>query len=251
MTRGIIPTVFQSSQAVRTRIDEERERQPGRGEVRSLMEPVPHHLDVSSAAGADPLAEGGDHLLGGRELDAARRARAAMHAAIRPRRGRGRRPRRSATRRPRWRKPRMAASSQTSVATPKTTISSGSSASSSGSVFGFVKTSKLFFRSRISRPALDQPGDEARREGNERERQRVALLRLEDLLGAARAAQAVRRIRVVGSRAASEISGSVSSWSSARGDVHEPRRARRVDEPLHRRRDVLRARERRACRRAP
>ena len=37
---------------------------------------------------------------------------------------------------------------------------------------------------------------EARRERNERERQRVALLRLEDLLGAARAAQAVRRKRV-------------------------------------------------------
>jgi hypothetical protein len=55
------------------------------------------------------------------------------------------------TRRPRRRKPWMAASSQTSVATPKTTISSGSSAARSASVFGFVKTSKFFFRSRSSR----------------------------------------------------------------------------------------------------
>ena len=90
----------------------------------------------------------------------------------------------------------MAASLQTSVATPKTTISSGSSAASSGSVFGFVKTSKVFFSSRISRRPADQLRDEAGRERHERERQRVALLRLEDLLGAARSAQAVRRERV-------------------------------------------------------
>ena len=51
------------------------------------------------------------------------------------------------TLRPRAKNPRIAASSQTSVATPKTTIASGSSASSSGSVFGFVKTLKFFFSS--------------------------------------------------------------------------------------------------------
>ena len=68
------------------------------------------------------------------------------------------------TRRPRRRNPRIAASSQTSVATPKTTISSGSSTSSSGSVFGFVNTLKFFFRSRISlRPR--RAGDQRRRVG--------------------------------------------------------------------------------------
>ena len=164
LTRGIIPTVFQSSQAVRTRIAKNASGQPGRGEIREPMEPVPHHLRSHRQRGADPLAEGGDHLLGGRE--ARRRLAPSRDARGHPRLvdARATRPRRSATRRPRWRKPRIAASSQTSVATPKTTISSGSSASSRGSVFGFVKTLKFFFGSRISRPAVDQAGAGSPRE---------------------------------------------------------------------------------------
>ena len=55
-------------------------------------------------------------------------------------------------------KPRIAASSQTSVATPKTTISAGPSHSRRRSVFGFVKTSKVFFGSRNSRPARYRSG---------------------------------------------------------------------------------------------
>jgi hypothetical protein len=52
----------------------------------------------------------------------------------------------------------MAASSQTSVATPNTTSSSGSSASSSASAFGLVKTSKFFFSSSSSRRPSIRPG---------------------------------------------------------------------------------------------
>ena len=156
----------------------------------------PTILSVSSAGGRESLSRVSESPP--RRWRTRRRGRARRPRTRRfgPRRGRGRRPRRSVTRRPRWRKPRIAASSQTSVATPKTTISSGSSAARSGSVFGFVKTSKLFFRSRISRRPSIIPGTSPGGNGSERERQRVALLRLEDLLGAARAAQAVRRIRV-------------------------------------------------------
>src|SRR5579884_492912 len=64
----------------------------------------------------------------------------------------------NATRRPRASSPRIAASSQTSVATPKRTTSSGSSSARSRSAFGFVKTSKCFFRSRNSRPRSQRSG---------------------------------------------------------------------------------------------
>ena len=135
----------------------------------------------------------------------------------------------------------MAASSQTSVATPKTTISSGSSASSSASVFGFVNTSKFFFSRRISRPPAMSPGTSPGGNGSEREGQRVTLLRLEDLLRAARAAEAMRRIRVpeVGRLRDLRIGQLV---VVRRGDVDEPGRARSIDEALHRGRDVLRVR---------
>ena len=66
----------------------------------------------------------------------------------------------------------------------------GSSSSSSRSAFGFVKTSKLFFSNRNSRPR-----SQLRRHLGQRERHGIELLRLGDLLRAARPAQAVRRIR--------------------------------------------------------
>ena len=76
--------------------------------------------------------------------------------------------------------------------------------------------------------ALDHARDEPRRKRNEREGQRVTLFRLEDLLGAARAAQAVRRKRVpeVGRVGDLRIGQLVVVRG---GDVREPGRAARVD----------------------
>ncbi len=107
-------------------------------------------------------------------------------------------------------------------------------------MFGFVKTSKLFFRSRISRRPSISPVRRPGGNGSERERQRVALLRLEDLLGAARAAHAVGRVRVAQVGRVGDL-GVGQLVVVGGGDVREPGRAGRVDEQLHRRRNLLRA----------
>src|SRR5581483_9494999 len=118
------------------------------------------------------------------------------------------------TRRPRRRKPRIAASSQTSVATPKTTISSGSSASRRGSAFGFVNTSKLFFR-RISSRRLptsfpSRPGGNGVSESGNGSRCFVS-----STFSAPRVPRRQCGGYVLRKSGSSLISGSVSSWSSA------------------------------------
>ena len=67
-----------------------------------------------------------------------------------PRRARAQASSTKVTRRPRASRPRIAASLQTSVATPKRTISCGSSSARRRSAFGFVKGSYAFLSSRNS-----------------------------------------------------------------------------------------------------
>ena len=199
------------------------------------MEPVRATIfGRSSAEGRGSLSRAeAHHLLGGRELRRRRRARRRCRRPCAPRRGRARRPRRSVTRRPRARKPRIAASSQTSVATPKTTISSGSSASSSGSVFGFVKTSKFFFSSRNSRPRDShgiRPGgtDERAAPGRPAASRRSSPRRA--CRGGSAADTCLRKSGVVRDLGVGQL------VVVGRGDVRRCRAARAaVDEPRHRR----------------
>ena len=189
------------------------------------MEPVPHHLVASSAAGTDPLAEGGDHLLGGRELD----------AALAPGGDAGLRPR--LVEAPRGVLDEDDAPAALEEAADRGVVADvGRDAEDDDLVRVERLEQRLGVRVREDvevllqeqelPPALDQARDEPGRERNERERQRVALLRLEDLLGAARAAQAVRRKRVAEVGRVRDL-GIGQLVVVGGGDVDEPGRAAR------------------------
>ena len=103
---------------------------------------------LRSSAGRSRIPKVRDHL-STVVNDASPRARRLCTRPCAHRRSSGGVPR-TRTLRPRRTSPVIAAWSQTSVATPKTRTSEGRRPSTA-SAFGFVKTSKLFFSSRISR----------------------------------------------------------------------------------------------------
>ena len=158
----------------------------------------------SNATSLDPhrhrgriLAREASTSSGGRERDAGRRARPRCRRRCAPRRAPGPRPRRSVTRRPRSRRPRIAASLQTSVATPKSDdLVRVERIERARSAFGFVNTSKFFFRSRISRrPSISsaaRPGGNGTSASGSGSSCSVSGI----FSRAARAAQAVRRVGV-------------------------------------------------------
>src|SRR5262249_32011844 len=122
---------------------EEQDRDP---DDRVVRDPVP---EVGRHHPTDPIGTGGGKPYARLATTSAavanstpRSRQTAVQAATRD----SSRPRAASstkrTRRPRSSSPRIAASSQTSVATPKTITSSGSSRRSRTSAFGFVKTSK-------------------------------------------------------------------------------------------------------------
>ena len=143
------------------------------------------------------------------------------------------------TRRPRRRKPRIAASSQTSVATPKTTISAGSSASRSGLGVRIREDVEVLLQEQGSRGgprrgrARGPAGNGRSASGN------GSACSVSGILCAPRVPRRQCGGYVLRKSGSSEISGSVSSWSSAEATWTIPASRAASTSSSHRRRRLL------------